>query len=286
MVEQIGKDKKIPLSRIRQGVMVREMQSEDRIDYFLRLLEAGQKLKPLWITQDGKIIDGRTRMTAYTRRGVDEVDVIVHPEILTNEQITALALESNYGGPLPPSNGDIEYIIKQLVKDGKTSKQIITLLPFLPPRLISISFGNVTERMMDEKVSLAVKDILESKMTLKEAVTEYGVTESRLQTALGRTEKKLKRTSSQEVGQVTGTISQVQKRLTHNVNYQGKKLVTLASDDLLTDKDYATLEKYVENQKRIINDVYDNWLLRVKIAGKKSAEGAQPSKIRKKKNNK
>ena len=131
------------------------------------LVEHGVEMDPIYITRENKVIDGRHRMEAHELAKKPEIKCKI-VEADNDIELVVFALKQNLGGSLPPSKGDIEHTIQDLLNRGVPKKQL----------------NDVESQMQRAKLQKAALAISNGGLTVPKAAIQYDVPEDQLKTLL------------------------------------------------------------------------------------------------------
>lgn len=155
------------------------------------LIESGVELDPIFITRDGKVIDGRHRIEAHELAGKTEIRCkIVDAD--NDIELVVFAMKCNMGGSLPPNKADIEHTICELLNRGVPKKKIEEVFDILPGRLVRKYLGEVESRLLRAKLAKAATAVVEGGLTLAKSAEQYQVKEGDLRAMLGSKAKRKK----------------------------------------------------------------------------------------------
>ncbi len=153
------------------------------------LIESGVELEPIYITRDGKVIDGRHRLHAHGAARRTEIRCKI-VEADNDVELVAFALKCNMGGSMPPSKADFEHVIRELLNRGVPKKQLAETLPMLPGSLVRKYLKDVESRMHRAQLAKAATAVVEGGLTLTTAAGQYNVEEKALKAILSSTTKR------------------------------------------------------------------------------------------------
>jgi len=147
------------------------------------LVEHGVEMDPIYITRENKVIDGRHRMEAHELAKKPEIKCKI-VEADNDIELVVFALKQNLGGSLPPSKGDIEHTIQDLLNRGVPKKQLAETLSMLPGKLVRKYLNDVESQMQRAKLQKAALAISNGGLTVPKAAIQYDVPEDQLKTLL------------------------------------------------------------------------------------------------------
>jgi hypothetical protein len=156
---------------------VRTELNENRVAYFVDLIKNDAPVKKIVLDQNGKGIDGRHRNEAYIRCQVKLIEVEIK-FFKSDEERLQFALLSNTGGPLPPNNEDIQFVIKQLFVKGNSPKAIVELLTFrnqLDRKYVSEQLRTVQANLKKAVLQKALREMVDKDLSISEVARIYGV---------------------------------------------------------------------------------------------------------------
>ncbi|MBI2086590.1 MAG: ParB N-terminal domain-containing protein [Candidatus Zambryskibacteria bacterium] len=147
------------------------------------LVDSGVELEPIYITRDGKVIDGRHRIEAHELAKKTEIRCKI-VEADDDVEFVVFALKCNLGGSLPPNKGDIEHTIQELLNRGVPKKQLAEILAPLPTRMVRAYLNDVESRMQRTKLQKAALAISNGGLSVPKAAVQYDVPEDQLKALL------------------------------------------------------------------------------------------------------
>ena len=168
---------------LQQDFYVRKELNTDWAIQLAEFVESGVEMEPNFITRDGKVIDGRHRMEAHELAKKQEIKCKI-VEADSDVELVVFALKCNLGGSLPPSKGDIEHTIQELLNRGVPKKQLAETLSMLPGRLVRKYLNDVESRMQRAKLAKAAFAISNGGLTVPKAAIQYDVPEDDLKALL------------------------------------------------------------------------------------------------------
>lgn len=177
------------VSDISFDFFVRKELNHDWAYQLSELIESGVDLDPIYITRDNKGIDGRHRLEAHGAAKKTEIRAKI-VEADSEEELIAFALKCNWGGALPPSSGDIEHTIHELLNRGVPKKQIAETLTFIPGRLVRKYLAEVESKLHRSKLAKAATAVAEGGLNVPTAASQYNVEEKDLRAMLSNTTKR------------------------------------------------------------------------------------------------
>lgn len=202
---QMAKRGTIGIDKLTENFFVRSGLNDDHVIHLASLYEGGTKLPPIKITRENNIIvDGRHRIAALRLLDKKAVDV---EWIDKSDKVDLLvdALRSNIGGPLPPTNADITFTIRQMLEHGATQSLIMKELSNnWPPAVVRRFYSDAQSALTKERVMKAKTAIIERNMTVLEAAAEFKIKPDILKAAMMSSKKK--RASSAEIKGLLTTI--------------------------------------------------------------------------------
>lgn len=247
-----------PTDFIRITVYVRDKENAEGVSQFVNMINSGNedKIPAIDITDDGRVIDGRTRHAAYT---ICEKPIKwVKKGMPSDEELLIMALAANLGGSKPPTEQDIRMTVKQLVRAGMKQGQIVESLEqkLLWGKKMMIAFVKKCQSDINwEKVIQAKRAVLESTMTPIEAAKHYGCDLATLQKELGGVQKI--QSPSEALGKEKAKVKLAFNRMKNNTVYFGASAVAkLLDDGYITEKEVKefsdALLKELESLKKKI----------------------------------
>lgn len=177
---------------------VRTQLDSDWAYQLAELVENGVELDPIYITRDGKVIDGRHRLQAYGAARKTEIRCKI-VEADNDVELVAFALKCNMGGSMPPSKADFEHVIKELLNRGLPKKQLTDTLPMLPGSLVRKYLKDVESRMHRAQLAKAATAVAEGGLNVPTAATQYNVEEKDLKAILSSTTKRKSKNGIEEL---------------------------------------------------------------------------------------
>ena len=138
----MAKVETLALTQYVKKFFVREKLDEGRIQMFERAYTSRAPVPELVVgkirgdeTDTLYLVDGRTRDAALNRLGRVKIDCEVNVYDSFAEMM-ADALQRNFGGSLPPTDGDIQHVVRVLVESGTTLTAMCGLLAYVGPKLV------------------------------------------------------------------------------------------------------------------------------------------------------
>lgn len=177
------------VSELEQDFYVRRGLIDDWVIQLAELILAGKELEPIYITREGKVIDGRHRLGAHDLAGKEEIRCkIVDAD--DDIELVSFALKCNMGGSMPPSKEDFEHVIKELLNRGVPKKDLADTLPMLPPSLVRKYLKDVESRLHRAQLAKAASAVVEGGLNVPKAAEQYQVPEKDLRAMLSSSTKK------------------------------------------------------------------------------------------------
>jgi ParB-like chromosome segregation protein Spo0J len=167
--------KTVDLKSIKTTFFVRQALNQDHVLMLADLYENDVRIPPPVVDKNLELIDGRHRVEALLLLGRTETPCMISNPLPAAEAF-AEALRANMKGALPPTPGDIEYVISLMIERGASIKKIQELLP-LPPALTRKYIQAVKRRIYRKIVAQAIESILRDGLTVKGAAEKYNVPE-------------------------------------------------------------------------------------------------------------
>ncbi len=256
----------VSLDQLRQTTNVRVSLDQERVEWFVNILQAGGETEPGLITDDFQIIDGRTRLAAYEICKRTEMPMI-KKGMLSKEEIIFLATEANFGGPKPPTTSDMNFTIVLLLKSGVKRKAIVERFSqFIPSKFVSKMIDDAGKQIVSEsmrKARLAV-----SKGTsIQAAAKEFDVNEIALEKAISGIDTDGPKPSHDEVSQMKSGIKQETKGYVRSVvSYRGARFTKFVGDGVFSPKEIESMKHFLELERDKVVNNYNNLLTRIENA--------------------
>jgi hypothetical protein len=155
----------ILIANIKNLFDVRKKLDDDHVMFLGSLIEGGEVLTPIEVVQIGPndyaYIDGRHRGAAYDLMGHTKIEAYVTPYQEEDKLVYyAKAMKANWGGSKPPTKGDIEFTILQVMNNGVNSiKQVKELFPYIPATVVRRYMTDATSTMRKKRIAGALADI-------------------------------------------------------------------------------------------------------------------------------
>lgn len=204
----MSKHRVIKLKDIRMNHYVRKSINTDHVLMLAELYESGmleskgdmvkasQVVRPIQITEEGELVDGRHRKEAMELAQITEAKVEVLPA-MTSAQLVVAATKANYGGALPPSREDMVYTIEQLMtRHGMTAAAIESQMVMLPRSVARKYISMANKRINETRLKLAITDISNGS-TVLQAARNHNLKPEAIQLALSGKKPKTKTGASQ-----------------------------------------------------------------------------------------
>jgi hypothetical protein len=249
----------IGIDKIHEEFFVRTHMNHDHVTHLKGLYEAGVKLPPLIVTEaENKLIEGRHRLAALKALDRKAVEVEWEPETDSGKLLT-LALTSNVGGALPPSNADITYAISQMLESGMTHSEVIrNLSKSWPPAVIRGYLQNAASNLTKERVVKAKHAVIEQGLSVNEAALQFKLKPDTLKAELQG--KRKKRTSTAEV---KGTLTNIFKSRGSSMGAMMRKLAVRYDDGDLSWKQVEDVLEHLERCVRSTQTSVRDWRKRL-----------------------
>jgi hypothetical protein len=240
------------ISAISKRLFVRVSLDDDRVLFFVELIEAGEELPPLQVTRDMVLIDGRHRLEAY--EFCDKADVRVElVDVKDEAELIAMAYVANCGGALPPTTQDTEHTVTLLLDRGVTKKRIGEML-HLPPGLARKFITSVESKVARTSLLNAVSAVTNDGYTAPKAAEEFGVDLDKLKDALSGARKRHR----EGIGEVQRELTVTFKSSSAKVAAVLKNLFAQFDDGDVTVEQclevFGHLEKSRKAQVRVLSD--------------------------------
>lgn len=187
------------MDEIKEEFFVRTHLHQERVDFFIKLYEAGAEVPVLKLMKGNVLIDGRHRKAALIALGRKEVECEIISAVERPEAIV-LAVAAKFGGPMSPTEDDMRKVVGLLIEQRLSGRKIVDLMCSkiaLPNSIIAKYVDEVRTGMRNVAVSRAVRSILNDGMTLEGAAERHGVNEQQIRNRLS-TDGLTDRESAQE----------------------------------------------------------------------------------------
>lgn len=261
------------LKDIKETFFVRAELDQDRIAFFVKLLEAGEKLPPLKITkktdelQDGELVDGRHRRAAYERVKRQQVPVEVDPSIKTREDAILAAFAANMGGPQPPKDRDythtVQILLKAGIRPGRVAKRLseATSIPLVVyKRYVS----NVQSTLAKHRLVQARNAIADDGLSVAAAAEKYDVDPAKLRAEIRGYKKK---EAASELSAIKAGISSRFKAFSAVNGKLPSKLRELHDSGELKTPDIEAILQHYGEKLQDMSLQFRNWLVRLEKDG-------------------
>jgi hypothetical protein len=268
MAELKGKLVTRKISEIKTDFFVRMTSNQERVKSFAAKYQADgpQALKPLAITWNNRLVDGRHRKLAA--QTIDEnmvlpcivIDSESNP--LSDSELLMRATEANMvGQPLPMTDKELDNVCQDLYAAGEDEKTIIAFLKNIG--LDSKSAKTRSEysiaHLREKRANLAITDIGKG-MTIQKAAKKHKIDVKRVQeTLLAITGKKPKNKMDSYTTSATQTITGFNKKIA------GRNAVVAAEfkKGAVTKQQVINYLKAVDNKWNDAVNVRDDWFQRL-----------------------
>jgi len=167
------KNRTVDVKDLQVNLFVRHALNQDHALALAELIEAGENLPPIKVTESLIVIDGRHRKEAYDILDIKSVTVEVI-DVSDESELIAMAYKANVGGALPPTMQDTEHTVTSLLELGKSVKAISELLN-LPASLARKYVNEVKSKLARTKLQRAAAAITDGGLTLAKAAALHGV---------------------------------------------------------------------------------------------------------------
>jgi len=203
---------RVRLAELQKNLFVREALDHDHVLYLAQLIENGVKLRPIQITADKVVVDGRHRIEAYYLNDIEEIDAEV-VEVRDEISLIAKAYSANVDGSRPPSIADTEHTVLALLERKLPKKRIGEMLG-LPANLARRYVDNVESKMNRAKLQRAVASIRDGGLNVPQAAAKYEVEERKVREYMSPSRRQ-KRESAVETTQRKLSMNYKSMNLSH-----------------------------------------------------------------------
>jgi hypothetical protein len=254
----MGKIIEVKISELKDNFDIRTIINQSHVDYLCELQEGGTDLGPIKITKNFTIIDGLHRVALFRLLEIPTIKA----EIVDDDSTIGIirqALNSNMGGPLPPTKADIRRVMTILITKGYSKKRIYEeFKEVLPVSFIKTSYQYAALKINNRKVQEAIQLINDSNLSKQKAAEMVGIPEDWITKKLstGITNGEYVQAAKAEL---SGLFAHFNKRT-------GKAFSTILQkyDDAdATKKDTERVVKYlgqlISNQNRMYADWQKRW---------------------------
>lgn len=239
---------------------VREKLDERRVQMFEGLYTRRAPVPELVLgkikdDESGKLylVDGRTRDAALRRMGRTHAEF----EVRTYDSLADMiadALKMNYGGSLPPTEGDILHTVRIMVESGVTLTNTCRLLAFIGPKIVRELYGEAEKQIIAASMIKARKAVAGG-MAVADAANRFQVPKPKLQRLLaGESKQPVKSV----VGQLEIRISNRFKALAPAMTKVLMEVSRMFQSGELSEKDtvsiYSHLRKLHNNVSASIDE--------------------------------
>jgi len=177
--------KEVAIKDLTSSFFARKELNEDRVIFFGELYEKNVEVDPITAVENTfEVIDGRHRIAGAELVGKETIVAILAKQ-QARPKLIAAALEANYGGALPPSRADIDYVIRQLIAEKVPVTKICELLAFIPEEILRMHVREVKKREQKRKVTNAISRVVDG-ATVFEAAREFDIDPKEIKARLGR----------------------------------------------------------------------------------------------------
>lgn len=239
--------KKVVLADLKTTFFTRIAIDENRVVLFSDLFEAGERVRPIIISNKNEIIDGRHRVEAMRRVGI--IDTMAYISKTDNAIDNIIqSVRENLGGSLPPTQADLEHTIEMLVNQGMKKTEIITQFPIVKS-LAAKYYKHVIERLHKKQVDLALDRVVHGTMSIQDAATKYKVDFDELQ---GLMSTRRERSNENILGMTLGHVEQRVRALSQMLSKGTVAMVQQYRDNAIGADELKQFRKRVlESSKRI-----------------------------------
>lgn len=232
------------IKELKQNLFVRKAIDPDRALFFAELIQAGEKIKPIWVNVEGTIIDGRHRVEGHELCDKAEIECEVFN--VTDEKVmVVMAFKANLDGPLPPTSEDIEHTITKLIDLGESKRQIADLLG-LPASMARKFVKQVESKALRAKLQRAADAVTDGGLTLVKAAEQYEVPEEKVKELLSGRRKKSKSGIAEVRRNFTKLYQSVGLKHAHAI----RKLLEQFEDGDVTPKQVHDIFGHMENLQK------------------------------------
>lgn len=233
---------KIPISRIKEVFFVRESLDEEWVIQLAQLYEGGVELPPIELTKKDELVDGRHRLEALKLLNRTEVDCVLVEET-DRLKLIALAFAANVGGAKPPTQDDIKFTIRVLLREGVTRRRVLELMPY-PKEVTRRYVDDVQSAEAKLKMNRAMDAVVEGGMTVKAAAQEMNVDEAKLKEAL-KGKKKAAKSGKNQIAQIKANFTTQFKRLSTSNGKSISVWIQKYEDGVITHKEMQELLQHL-----------------------------------------
>lgn len=181
----------LPLEDLKATIFVRRSLNEEWINQLMEFYRSTEhNLPPIEVVRDTlEIRDGRHRREALLRLGrKTTLCKLVAPS--EKPEFLIQALSANVGGSLPPTRGDVVFVMKQLMLEDLGEKRIRELFaPFYPPSVVRAFLDDAYTEVGRQKMRSALDAIAAGDTTMTDAARKYDVDLDKLQAEISGRKK-------------------------------------------------------------------------------------------------
>lgn len=178
--------KKMKVSNIKYNFDVRvEGNNLANVEQMANYLTAGGFLPPVVVNQVGELVEGRQRLEAAKRAGLQEIEVTVKHFNSRVEEITyATICQLGTATPLTPE--DIRFNMRQLLKLGKSHDEVVLMFQKQLTRPLADRYASDAASTLFKQRLQSSMDAVASGLSLKASAARNEITVEQLQNALKR----------------------------------------------------------------------------------------------------
>ncbi len=219
---------KMATSSIKETFFVREELDQDRVKYFVQLYEVGATVPPLDIQKGTNVLlDGRHRLAALKFLNIADTLFRLIKIDGQKEAILYAFAANTKRSPKPPTNTDIDMVIRLLRKEGMSDKEIAVRISGVTPLPVKVIQRHVAEiNSNDQKTAVrsAARAVANGSTTVVEAAKDFGV---RAESVTHILNKWIDDNPQTSLSGIKGDLSAKFKSFASGLGAQARKLVVL-----------------------------------------------------------
>jgi hypothetical protein len=222
----------IKVDQLKKSFFVRQKLDQDRVLFLGELMEAGETIDPILVSDDDyEIVDGRHRYEAALLIGWQEIDCVVRHYTDQSAKVAA-AVTANYGGAAQMTTGDLRQAVTMMVEQGCGIKRLREILP-IPPSIVKKLHQDAWSYIRKRKLTQALHSITDGNLTLQQAAEKFGIELNDLKIAIS-TRKKKEKTNS--IGNIKMKISTGTRSTSQQYRHMLSKAFDLYEDGNVGDE--------------------------------------------------
>lgn len=239
----------LPVAELKMTFDVRRALNEDRVLYFMELLEAGVNVPPIEVIRGTMHVhDGRHRKAALDHLNRKNAEcVLVEPMEYVDQMMDAFTKNVS-NCPFPPTRADIIFVMRQLLEAGTPNSHVQQRFQLLyRPSHVRDLLKEAHSVIASAKMARAKNAVAHGELSVKAAAEEHGVALETLQSEITGLKKKRRATS----------VSDIKRDISNRHRANTQKTVKILRDLIDKFDDGEMTEKSVLEVLLHVRHLYD-----------------------------